>query len=320
MEIENFDRMFVYAWYEKTNKGLTKFGEHWVSKGVDPNQDIKKYIRTSMGRRTDLFDDGTVVIESIWDVSEYAKKYNKFYPKSKVDDLIRKSIGRVKQNEVHNMNYELLVEKVDEILHKENLPRQVAELSTAQYDDAVTVLNGIKNGKRRILCDLSPRYGKTIWAPAVSVECEIPVIVVASYTLTSFTSFKNLMNKYQQFQDIQMVDSKKKGYQDEVNECINNGKQVMVFLSLCIGRERSDRIKFLKNIEKQKIVFVDEADYGAHRKSQFNALQNMVNDDDPVILMTGTNPDKAASGWKIDLNLSTTYFELLANKKEAMNS
>ena len=55
-------------------------------------------------------------------------------------------------------------------------------------------------------------------------------------------------------------------------------------------------------------VFVDEADYGAHRKCQFDALQTMVNDDDVLILMTGTNSDRASSEWNIDLMLSTTYF------------
>jgi hypothetical protein len=319
MEIENFDRMFVYAWYEKTNKNITKFGEHWVPKGIDPQQDIKKYIRTSMGRRKDLFDDGTVVIESIWDISEYAKKYNKFYPKSKVDDLLRKSIGRIKQNEVHNMNYEELIEKVDEILRKENLDRPVAELSTAQFNDAVKVLESIKNNKRKFLLELASRYGKTIWSSAVAIESGIPVVVITSYVLTSFTSFKNEIRKYKQFQEIEIVDSKKEGYEDEVTNFINEGKQVMVFLSLCDGQKRNERVNFLKNLKVQKIVFVDEADYGAHRKGQFDALQIMVNDDDVLILMTGTNSDRASSEWEINLMISTTYFELLVNKKETMS-
>jgi len=34
-------------------------------------------------------------------------------------------------------------------------------------------------------------------------------------------------------------------------------------------------------------------------------------------LMTGTNSDRASSDWEIDLIISTTYFELLVNKKES---
>ena len=312
-------RMFVYTWYEKTNPNETKFGEHWVKESVDPNKDIASYIRSSMNRRKDLFDDGTVVIEMIWDVSEYAKKYNKFYQNSKVDDLIRKGIGRVKQSEVHNLTAEVLVEKVNEILRKEKQSRPEVTLSTAQFNDAVTVLNGIKNGKRRILAELSARYGKTIWSSAVAIESGIPVVVVTSYVLTSFTSFKNDIRKFQQFQDIEIVDTKDKNYQKNIEYFVSQGKQVMVFLSLGNGPLREERISFLNNIEIQRIVFVDEADYGAHQKKQFEALKKLVKDNDVLILMTGTNSDRASSNWDIDLMISTTYFELLVNKKEAFD-
>jgi hypothetical protein len=145
------------------------------------------------------------------------------------------------------------------------------------------------------------------------------VVVVSSYVLTSFTSFKNDIRKFQQFQEIEIVDSQVKGYEDKVTKFVEQGKQVMVFVSLCNGRGRNERVKFLGGLEVQKMVFVDEADYGAHRKGQFEALQTMVNDDDVLILMTGTNSDRASSEWNIDLMLSTTYFELLVNKKESMN-
>jgi len=315
--ISESDRMFAYAYYYKNNPNETKFGEHWVKAGLDPYSDTSLYIRSQMNRRKDLFDDGTVVVEMIWDISDFAKKYRKFYPKSKVDDLIRKRIGQVKQSEIHNMNYELLVEKVHEILREENQPRPYVELSTAQYDDALNVLNSIKKGDRIFLAELAARYGKTIWSSAVAVESGIPLVVVCSYVLTSFTSFKNDIRKFQQFQEIEIVDSQREGYQDEIDVFLKNGKQVMVFLSLCNGNGRADRIKFLHEVQCQKIVFVDEADYGAHQIKQFEALQALVNKNDVVILMTGTNSDRASSNWKIDSVISTTYFELLVNKKEA---
>jgi hypothetical protein len=309
--------MFVYAWYENTNKNETKFGEHWVKSGVDPIQDILKYVRSSMSRRKDKFDDGTVVVEMIWDVTEYAVKYNKFYPNSKVDDLIRKEIGHVKQSEVHNLSCDILIEKVNEILRKENQPRPEVTLSTAQYEDAVKVLTSIKNGKRRILAELAARYGKTIWSSAIAIESGIPIVVVTSYVLTSFTSFKNDIRKFQQFQNVEIVDTSDKNYQTQIEGFINENKQVMVFLSLCNGSEREKRINFLNNITLQRLVFVDEADCGAHQKKQFMALKNLVKNDDVLILMTGTNSDRASSDWEIDLIISTTYFELLVNKKES---
>lgn len=315
----NKDRMFLYAWYEKTNKGETKFGQRYVFAGQDPYQECLNRIRESLGVRKDLFDDGTVVLSTIWDVTELAIENGMMDKKSKFDDFLRSKVGNRKQNEVHNLTAEVLVERVDEILRKSKQPRPVVKLSTAQFEDAVTVLKGIEEGKRRILAELSARYGKTIWSSAVAIESGIPVVVVSSYVLTSFTSFKNDVRRFEQFQDIEIVDSQVKGYQDKVMKFVEEGKQVMVFVSLCNGRGRTQRVEFLGGLEVQKMVFVDEADYGAHRKSQFEALQTMVNDDDVLILMTGTNSDRASSDWDIDLMLSTTYFELLVNKKESMS-
>jgi hypothetical protein len=311
--------MFTYVWYDKRNPNECKFGEHWVNAGVDPNIDIVNYVRNDQNKRKDLFDDGTIVLEMIWDVTEYSKTKEKFYKGSHVDNLIRKEIGNVKQSEVHNLTVEVLIEKVNDILREENQPRPDVKLSSAQYGDAETVLNGIKEGKRRILAELAARYGKTIWSSAIAVESGIPVVVVSSYVLTSFTSFKNDIRKFQQFQKIEIVDSQVKGYEEKVTKFVEQGKQVMVFVSLYNGDGRSKRVKFLGRLQVQKMVFVDEADYGAHRKAQFDALQTMVNDDDVLILMTGTNSDRASSEWDIDLMLSTTYFELLVNKKESMS-
>lgn len=313
------DRIFTYVWYDKRNPDECKFGEHWVRAEVDPILDIENYVRKDMGKRKDLFDDGTIVVEMIWDVTDYAKKYNKFYPNSKVDDSIRKKIGRIKQSEVHNIKAESLVEIVNDILRKENQPRPEVRLSTAQFEDAHKVIDGIKKGKRRILAELAARYGKTIWSSAIAVESGVPVVVVSSYVLTSFTSFKNDIRKFQQFQEIEIVDTQLKDYQEKVNQFVKEGKQVMVFLSLCNGIGRTERVSYLKGLKVQKIVFVDEADYGAHQKKQFEALCSMVGDDDVLILMTGTNSDRASSDWNIDLMISTTYFELLVNKKESLS-
>ena len=317
--VSDLNRMFVYVWYDKRNSNECKFGEHWVKAGLDPYIDINKYVRNDQNKRKDLFDDGTIVVEMIWDVTEFAKEKNRYYPNSHVDSLIRKDIGLVKQSEIHNMTPEVLVDKVNDILRKEGQPRPELKLSTAQFDDAVTVLDGIKNGKRRILVELAARYGKTNWSSAISVESEIPVIVVSSYVLTSFTSFKNEIREFQQFQDIEIVNSQEKGYQDKIDRFVEEGKQVMVFLSLCKGSGRTERVNYLKELKVQKLVVVDEADYGAHQKKQFEVLQTMVGVDDVLILMTGTNSDRASSDWDIDLMVSTTYFELLVNKKESMD-
>jgi hypothetical protein len=315
------NRMFLYAWYEKTNPNETKFGQRFVFSGQDPLEECMNRIRESIGVRKDLFDDGTIVVSMIWDVTEVATKYGMMDKKSKFDDYVRKQIGRRKgtSGEVHNMDCDTLIDKVNEFLRKEKQSRPEVSLSTAQFDDAITVLDGIDNGKRRILAELAARYGKTIWSSVIAIESGIPVVVVTSYVLTSFTSFKKDIRKYQQFQEIEIIDMSDKNYQLDIKRFIMEGKQVMVFLSLCNGSGREERINFLNNIDTQRLVFVDEADYGAHQKKQFEALKKLVKDNDILILMTGTNSDRASSEWDIDLMVSTTYFELLVNKKEAFD-
>lgn len=317
--VSDFNRMFVYAWSEKTNKKESKFGQRFVFAGQDPYEECLKRIRESIGVRKDLFDDGTIELSMIWDVTELADKNGMMDKKSKFDDFLRNRIGFIKQNEVHKLNIEILIDKVNEILRKERLPRPEVKLSTAQFNDAVTVINEINKGKRRILAELAARYGKTIWSSAIAVESGISVVVVSSYVLTSFTSFKNDIRKYKQFQEIEIVNSQEKDYQKKIVQFVEEGKQVMVFLSLCNGSGRDERIKYLNHLDVQKLIFVDEADYGAHQKKQFEALKSMVNDNDVLILMTGTNSDRASSDWDIDFVISTTYFELLVNKKESMD-
>lgn len=317
--VSDFNRMFVYAWSEKTNKKESKFGQRFVFAGQDPYEECLKRIRESIGVRKDLFDDGTIELSMIWDVTELADKNGMMDKKSKFDDFLRNRIGFIKQNEVHKLNIEILIDKVNEILRKERLPRPEVKLSTAQFNDAVTVINEINKGKRRILAELAARYGKTIWSSAIAVESGISVVVVSSYVLTSFTSFKNDIRKYKQFQEIEIVNSQEKDYQKKIDQFVKEGKQVMVFLSLCNGSGRDERIKYLNHLDVQKLIFVDEADYGAHQKKQFEALKSMVNDNDVLILMTGTNSDRASSDWDIDFVISTTYFELLVNKKESMD-
>jgi hypothetical protein len=117
-KVSDLDRMFVYAWYLKTNEKETKFGQRFVFAGQDPYVECLKRIRESFDTRKDLFDDGTVVVAEIWDVTEMATKYGMMSVKSKFDDFLRKQIGRVKQSEVHNMSADVLVEKVNDILRK----------------------------------------------------------------------------------------------------------------------------------------------------------------------------------------------------------
>ena len=54
-----------------------------------------------------------------------------------------------------------------------------------------------------------------------------------------------------------------------------------------------------------------------HRRGQSAPLVDARSEDDVVIIMTGTNGDKAASIWPVDHYLSVTYPELLMTKRNS---
>ena len=308
-------RMFCYSWHE--DEEGTKFGERYVYPGQCPVEECLKRIRKSLEVRKDKFDDGTVKVSRIWDVTEYAKKVGKFKPGGHVDDSIRVHIGYVKQSEVHNLNYEKLNSKVQQFLLNQNQPLPIVNLSTDQYFSVYETVQAIKSGKRRILGEKCARFGKTIYSSAIATEIKSEVVIVSSYVKTVHSSFETDVNAFDQFKEYHHINSQDKNYKEQIESLLSQNKKIMVYLSLVGGSSRDERIEYLFGLPKQKFVIVDEADFGAHQQKQTAVLQKFIKDDDIVYLLTGTNSDRASSTWKIDHMNSKTYFELLVSRKES---
>ena len=64
--------MYCYLWHEKTDIDECKFGERFVFSGQDPMAECRGRIRDSLGVRKDKFDEQTVIVDAIWDVSKWA--------------------------------------------------------------------------------------------------------------------------------------------------------------------------------------------------------------------------------------------------------
>lgn len=316
MNIADHDRMFVYLWSEDDNE--CKFGQRWVKAGVDAYEDCGARIRQSLAVRKDKFDKIKERGYQIWDVSEYAKSIGKFNPKQKVDDYIRKFIGFRKgsRGEVHVIPQESMYEKVTKFLRDQDQPLFDAGLSTGQYNAAVDVLKAFAEGKSVVLAELCARFGKTIWSGALAVEEDIDLVIVTSYVQTTFTSFANDLIRFEQFRNYEHIDSKEDNYKEQIYEAFTKGKKVFVYLSICNGSLRQDRIDYLFSLRVRRMVIIDEADYGAHRPIQSKPLVDAKKPDDKVLIMTGTNADRAIGSWKIDAMVSTTYFELLVHKAD----
>jgi hypothetical protein len=68
------------------------------------------------------------------------------------------------------------------------------------------------------------------------------------------------------------------------------------------------------------MLIVDEADFGAHQVKQALPLIDKIPQIDYIIIMTGTNSDRASTHWPVDVALSVTYPELLIQKEIAKNA
>ena len=314
--------MWCYLWYEKTDNDECKFGERWVKAGLDPRTDCLKRIKDSLGVRKDKFNDGTVVLVAIWNVTELARTecLDRLKQHGRVDDYIREKIGFRKgtTGDVHTLSADIMEHKVNEYIKRSNQPLPTAGLAQWQYDTAEEVLSAMQAGKKTILAEMCARFGKTIWSGAIAIESSNPITIVASYVLTSFASFAKDLSGFEQFRDMIIVDSAITDYQATIESALKENKQVVVFLSMCNGSKRQDRIDYLFNLQQERLVFIDEADFGAHTANQADAFINARQKDDVVILMTGTNGERACGSWEIDYYLGTTYVELLIEKAETV--
>lgn len=316
------DRMFVYAWEDLDSPNEVKFGEHYVSqKSYEEGiEDTEKYIRSSLGRQKYKFDLGRIKLHMTLDVSKFAETIGKMKKNAKVDDYIREGclIGRLGRGEFHKLPADDLVRRVYEYLKSKGAPLIDAKLSTGQFEALENVSSAIQSGSKTILAELCARFGKTIWSSAVALESEQELVVIASYVQTVFTSFSNDIHKFNQFRDYAHVDMSKDNYQDLIEEAYSNSKKVFAYLSLNYSSKRQERIDYLFGLNKKRMLIVDEADFGAHQPKQAKLLQDARKDDDKVLIMTGTNSDRAASSWDVDHMVSTSYIELLMHKGETL--
>lgn len=310
-------RMFLYVWSESTNPLECKFGERWVLPEEIPEESVRARVRDSLGVRKDLLRAGIVTIDHIWDVTEHATQVGRCRQHARMDDYVRGFVGHRKgtTGEIHLLRSEELILKVNQYLAGVNQKLPDAGLSTMQHNMCVQTLEAYGAGKQVVLAELCARFGKTIYSGAVARELETPLVIVASYVKTVFASFAKDLTSFEQWAHYAHVDTQAEGWQDQVSTALRKKKPVICYLSMCSGGQREARVKWLCQRRVQRLLIVDEADYGSYRPGQAELLKKHIGKRDRVLIMTGTNADRASKLWKIDTMLSVTYPELLIQKK-----
>jgi len=307
----------LYVWEDlDAPEAEQKFGDHFSQTETLELafKDTERYVRGSLGRQKHKFDEGRVVVHKMWNATEYAKLKGRFGVHQKVDDVVRPVIGHHVQADVHRIDADTLIERVNKELIRHNQTLPIAGLSQNQFTAIENVISAISAGKRTVVAELCARFGKTIWSGAMIRETNSQLTIVCSYVLTVFASFKKDLTSFEQFRDLVLVDTSDSDYQEQIDLGLASGKQVVAFLSMCSGGRRQEKIDYLFNIDVVRLVLIDEADFGVHKAGQSKPLIEARSENDVVILMTGTNGDKAASIWDVDHYLSVTYPELLIEK------
>ena len=319
-------RMMIYSWNDQDNAlDETKMGDHFVPFDCtlqEAEQHTIDYIRTQFPRRARHFNSGRVLYK-VWDVSDIALKFNKFRKGSHIDDLIREAcLGNpgVQGREFHALSFDATNTKIDRYLHKMGTPPPVVGLTAWQARIAERVIEKIALCKRTIMAELCARFGKTIWGGVLTRETNVNLTVVVSYVLTSFASFEKEFVGFKQFADFVTVDTSDSDYQERIDQALDENKQVVAFLSMCVGSKRQQKIDYLFGLDTTRLVLIDEADFGMHKAGQAKPLVEARGPDDVIILMTGTNADKAASYWPVDSTISVVYPELLMEKRLTANT
>lgn len=189
-------------------------------------------------------------------------------------------------------------------------------LNTSQFTQLAKAIELYRNGSRKILADLCARFGKTIWSAAIGRMLDVEVTIVSAYVKTVFASFGSDLVKYKQFANYIHINMDDPEYQTKIKAAIRNGNKVIAYLSLCQGSLRDTRIQFLGKLKCSKLWIIDEADYGAHQPKQVEPIKKAVADD-YLLIMTGTNADRAVNNWKeVFDTIGVTYLELLIQKEE----
>lgn len=318
-------RFMLYLWEDLNSPNDVKLGDHFISEEMsfdDAIKNTKKYIRGSLGRTKYRWDEGKICIHKIWDASEYAKSKNKFYSHGKIDEEFRFIVpGHKNSSDFHTCDPKEAVCIINKELMKVGQDLPICTLSSYQYNIAADAINEIRMPKtgnfKVILAELCARFGKTIWAGVIARETNAKITIVASYVRTVDSSFIDDLDSFDQFKNIVKINTKDEDYQIQIEQALKEDKQIIVFLSMCNGSKRQNRIEYLFNLPAERLIFVDEADFGAHCVKQAVTLKNSVKPDDTVVLMTGTNGDRAVTVWENDrevVKYCVTYPDLLMQK------
>jgi len=137
-------------------------------------------------------------------------------------------------------------------------------------------------------------------------------MVIGSYVLTVSSSFKKECRQFSQFSNMEFLELNSPTFKEDFDELMNTDKQIVIFASLCGGSLVEKNSDILSQVD-DKLVVIDEADFGAHTEQKVPLVQKITGDS-PLVLTTGTNSERARGQHDVDDMFRVTYFDMLMMK------
>jgi hypothetical protein len=168
--------------------------------------------------------------------------------------------------------------------------------------------NSLESGNEVTVLELAARFGKTLAMLAAFKFSSHRVMVIANYVKTVNTSFRKEAALYFPG-EIVTVDTSESDFPLLVQRYLDEGFKVLITCSLFKSAKLDANVQFIRTLPERLIV-VDEADYGAHTDAQREKVE-LLRENSQLVLMTGTNSDRAAKDYNVDSYFSVTYPDML---------
>ena len=172
------------------------------------------------------------------------------------------------------------------------------------------------DGNRTVIqpLNLCARFGKTLQGLSLFKESGLEVMVVAAHWLAANQSFINTVEqKWDITSDVAVI---KPNY-DAFKAAIDRGQRVLIDVSLHTDAERIDPRLIGALATYKKLIYIDEADFGAWTTSSRDTASQFIESGiNLVCVATGTNIDRALIGstGKIEAPISVSYLDLIEAK------
>lgn len=191
----------------------------------------------------------------------------------------------------------------------DNISKKSVQVTSWQLQMINVIGKDLNEGHKVIVAELSARFGKTLTFLLLFLMCDIQVMVISTYFNSALSSFKQEISKYEEFANFISIRINDPEFETKFEESLKSGKKIVVLQSLHKSKNGSKNAEILSQIQ-DKIVVVDEADFGSHKKLQRDLVDKTCNGS-PLILATGTGADIAATGRNVNSSHSITYLDML---------